>query len=72
MNFLTDKFNGHSLKFIRPGIDQSIDDLKNYFESDEASVNLSNLIDVDRMFSSSEIDYFSRYKPNSRLSLKII
>ncbi len=52
------------------GIDQSIDDLKNYLESDEASVNLSNLIDVDRMFSSSEIDYFSRYKPNSRLSFK--
>lgn len=52
------------------GIDQSIDDLKNYLESDEASVNLSNLIDVDRMFSSSQIDYFSRYRPNSRLSLK--
>lgn len=52
------------------GIDQSIDDLKNYLESDEASVNLSNLIDIDQMYASSQIDYFSRYRPNSRLSLK--
>ena len=51
------------------GIDQSIEDLSDYLESDEAILKLDNIFPIIKIFSSKEIDFFSRYKPNSFSSI---
>lgn len=52
------------------GIDQSIGDLKAYLESDDAILDIKKVLDIEKIYSNSDIDFFSRYRPDSFGDLK--
>jgi hypothetical protein len=61
---------GFVSNFLGSDINQSIGDLKTYLESDNAVYDLKKLIKLESIFLNNDIDFFSRYKPNARYSLK--
>ena len=61
---------GFVSSFLGSGISQSIGDLKAYLESDNAATDIQKLVDINDIFSSHDIDFFSRYRPESKQEIK--
>lgn len=61
---------GFVSSFLGSGIDQSIGDLKAYLESDNAAEDIQEIIDITSIYSKKNIDFFSRYRPDSDKKLK--
>lgn len=51
-------------------VDNSVGDLISFLESDNATNDLNKAVNIESIYSSSHIDLFSRYKKNSKVSLK--
>lgn len=56
--------------FIGSQVKQSVGDLKNYLESDQAATELSKLINIEEFFSNNKVDLISKFKPQSSSTLK--